>query len=317
MERNKTAITITNRKLLGKKIAARWQIYLLLVIPIIYLIVFSYVPMGGLMIAFKNYSIRKGFWGSEWVGFDNFLKLFRSSKFPLIMKNTIILSLYSFFASFPLPIIFALFLNAMRGKRYKKLIQTITYLPHFISTVVIVGLLYTLLSNRGGIYGSLYTLATNEIGPNILGEPKLFRHLYVWSDVWKNTGYNAVIYIAALSSVDVSLHESADIDGASKFQHLRYIDFPAIMPSVSILLILSVSKILGVGAEKVLLMQNSLNLEYSEVISTYVYKMGIARGANNDYSFSTAVGLFNSVVNFILLVISNKISDKISGNAIF
>lgn len=269
------------------------------------------------MIAFKNYSIRKGFWGSEWVGFDNFLKLFKSTKFPLIMKNTIILSLYSFFAGFPLPIIFALFLNAMRGKRYKKLIQTVTYMPHFISTIVIVGLLYTLLSNRGGIYGSLYTLITNEIGPNILGEPKLFRHLYVWSDVWKNTGYNAVIYIAALTSVDVSLHEAADIDGASKFQHLRYIDLPAIMPSVSILLILSVSKILGVGAEKVLLMQNSLNLEYSEVISTYVYKMGIARGANNDYSFSTAVGLFNSVVNFILLVISNKISDKISGNAIF
>ena len=312
-----TAKPTAYKKSVWKKAAARWQIYLLLILPVAMLLIFNYAPMAGVVIAFKKFSLRKGIWDSPWVGFANFEKFFTSFKFPLILKNTIILSIYGFAASFPLPIVLALCLNAMRGRRYKKVIQTVTYLPHFISTVVMVGLLFSVLSNRSGLYGALYTGMTGEIGPNILGNPKSFRHLYVWSDVWKNTGYAAVIYIAALAGVDVSLHQSAEIDGASRFQRMIYIDLPTIMPSISILLILEVGKILSVGAERVLLLQNTLNMQYSEVISTYVYKMGIASGASNDYSFSTAVGLFNSVVNFILLIVTNKISDKISGNAIF
>lgn len=312
-----TTVSNVNKKSVWKQMAARWQIYVLLVIPIALLLIFNYGPMAGVIIAFKDFSLRKGIWDSPWVGFENFEKLFTSFKFPLILKNTVILSLYSFAASFPLPIVLALCLNAMRGRRYKKVIQTVTYMPHFISTVVMVGLLYSVLSNRSGLYGTVYTAFTGEIGPNILGEPKAFRHLYVWSDVWKNTGYAAVIYIAALANVDVSLHQAAEMDGASRFQRLLYIDLPTIMPSVSILMILEIGKIMSVGAERVLLMQNTLNMQYSEVISTYVYKMGVASGASNDYSFSAAVGLFNSVVNLILLLVSNKISDKVSGNAIF
>lgn len=311
------AVPNANKKSVWMKMAARWQIYVLLVIPIVMLLIFNYGPMAGVIIAFKKFSLRKGIWDSPWVGFDNFEKFFKSFKFPLILKNTVILSLYSFAASFPLPIVLALCLNAMRGRRYKKVIQTVTYMPHFISTVVMVGLLFSVLSNRSGLYGAAYTALTGEIGPNILGEPKAFRHLYVWSDVWKNTGYAAVIYIAALAGVDVSLHQAAEMDGANRFQRLIHIDLPTIMPSISILMILEVGKIMSVGAERVLLMQNTLNMQYSEVISTYVYKMGVASGASNDYSFSTAVGLFNSVVNLILLVVTNKISDKVSGNAIF
>lgn len=311
------AVSNANKKSVWAKMAARWQIYVLLVIPIAMLLIFNYGPMAGVIIAFKKFSLRKGIWDSPWVGFDNFEKFFKSFKFPLILKNTVIISLYSFAASFPLPIILALCLNAMRGRRYKKVIQTVTYMPHFISTVVMVGLLFSVLSNRSGLYGAAYTALTGEVGPNILGEPKAFRHLYVWSDVWKNTGYAAVIYIAALSGVDVSLHQAAEMDGANRFQRLIHIDLPTIMPSISILMILEVGKIMSVGAERVLLMQNKLNMQYSEVISTYVYKMGVASGASNDYSFSTAVGLFNSVVNLILLIVTNKISDKVSGNAIF
>ena len=226
------------------------------------------------------------------------------------MKNTLMISLYSLAVSFPIPIIFALLLNAMLGKRYKKAIQTITYVPYFISTVVMVGLIFQVLNNRSGIYGSLYTMFTNRTAPNILADGKLFKHIYVWSGVWQSTGYSAIIYIAALAGVDQSLHEAAEIDGASRFQRLLYI------PTASIMLILAVGNIMNVGFEKVLLMQNNLNLNYSEIISTYVYKVGLASGIN-DFSLSTAISMFNSVINFILLMIANWGSKKLSGNGIF
>ncbi|HJC22883.1 MAG TPA: ABC transporter permease subunit [Candidatus Eisenbergiella merdavium] len=299
-----------------RKIIARWQIYLLLLLPLIYIIIFAYIPMGGLVLAFKKYNVAQGIWGSPWVGFDNFEKFFGSYKFPLIMRNTLTISLYSLAVSFPIPIIFALLLNTMGGKRYKKMIQTITYLPHFISTVVLVGLVFQLLNNRSGIYGSLYTLFTGSTAPNILSEGPLFKHIYVWSGVWQSTGYNAIIYIAALSGVDQSLHEAAEIDGASRFQRLLHIDIPSILPTASIMLILAVGGIMNVGFEKVLLMQNDLNLNYSEVVSTYVYKIGLASGIT-DFSLSTAIGMFNSVVNFVLLIIANWGSKKLSGNGIF
>lgn len=299
-----------------KKVSARWQLYVCLLIPLIYIIVFAYVPMTGLVIAFKEYDFSKGILGSKWVGFQNFSDFFHSYKFKLVLKNTLTVSLYSLLASFPIPILFALLLNAFPRKRYAKTIQIVTYVPHFISTVIMVGLITQLLNNRTGIYGSLYTLFTGEMASNILASGPAFKHIYVWSGIWQNTGYNAIIYIAALAGVDQSLHEAAMIDGASRLQRIRYIDFPCILPTATIMLILAAGNIMNVGYEKVLLMQNDLNINYSEIISTYVYKVGLASGITN-FSLSAAISMFNSVVNFTLLIIVNRISKKISGSGIF
>ena len=313
MKKQKAA---TPRNTLFRRVCARWQIYLLLLLPFAYLIIFHYVPMGGLVLAFKDYSFRKGIWGSEWVGFENFETFFKSYKFKTILTNTLSLSVYSLLVSFPLPVIFALLLNAMRGKRYKKAIQTVTYIPHFISTVVMVGLVFQVLDNRTGLYGSLYTLFTGETAPSILAQGKAFRHVYVWSGIWQNMGYSAVIYMAALAGVDQTLHEAAEIDGANRFQRLIHIDWPSILPTTSIMLILAIGKIMSVGHEKAFLMQNSLNLNFSEIISTYVYKVGLASDIQ-DFSMSVTVGLFNSVINLILLLSANKFSKKLSGSGIF
>jgi putative aldouronate transport system permease protein len=311
------ALSKTKKKPRGKKILERWQLYLLLLLPLTYLIIFAYLPMTGLVIAFKKYNSGLGVWGSPWVGLDNFRKFFKSFKFGIVMKNTLTLSLYSLAVGFPIPIIFALLLNALPFKRYKKTIQTVTYVPHFISTVVMVGLIFQLLDSRNGLYAVLYSLFTKGgSAPNILADGTLFKHIYVWSGIWQSTGYNAIIYIAALSSVDQSLHEAAMIDGASRFQRLRHIDFPAILPTASIMLILAVGNIMNVGYEKVLLMQNDLNVNYSEIISTYVYKVGLASGIT-DFSLSTAIGMFNSVINFILLLLANWTSKRLSGSGIF
>ncbi len=299
-----------------KKIKLRWQLYLLLLLPLAYLIVFAYFPMGGLVIAFKKYNIAQGIFGSPWVGLDNFIKFFSSYKFANIIQNTLVISLYSLLVSFPIPIVFALLLNAMLNEKYKKVIQTVTYIPYFISTVVMVGLIMQILNNRSGIYGSFYTLLTGRVAANILTNGKLFKHIYVWSGVWQTTGYSAIIYIAALSGVDMTLHEAATIDGASRLQRLLYVDIPAILPTASIMLILAVGNIMNLGFEKVLLMQNNLNLNYSEIISTYVYKVGLASGLN-DFSLSTAISMFNSVVNFLLLSLANWGSKKLNGSGIF
>ena len=304
------------RELLIKRIKDRWQIYLLLLLPLSYIIIFAYIPMTGLVIAFKDYDLSLGIFGSEWVGFENFIDFFESYKFESILKNTLTLSLYSLFAGFPIPIIFALLLNALPFEGYKKKIQTITYIPHFISTVIMVGLIFQLLNNRNGLYGNLYTLFTGAIGPDILAEGESFKHIYVWSGIWQGTGYSAIIYIAALSNVDQSQHEAALIDGASRVQRILYIDVPCILPTASIMLILSVGSIMNIGFEKVLLMQNSLNLSYSEIISTHVYKVGLASGVN-DFSQSTAISMFNSIINFILLIIANWGGKKLSGSGIF
>ena len=301
---------------LTKKILNRWQLYLLLLVPLAYTIIFRYVPMFGNIIAFKDYRPADGLWGSEWVGFDNFERFFESYKFKVVLKNTLTISLYSLLITFPIPILFALLINAFPGKRYKKIIQTVTYIPHFFSTVVMVGLLLQILNNRTGLYGSLYTMFTGETAPNILTQGPLFKHIYVWSAVWQSTGYNAIIYIAALSGVDNTLHEAARIDGASRLQCIRYIDLPSILPTASIMLILAVGGIMSVGYEKVLLLQNDLTLNFSEVISTYEYKVGLASGIT-DFSLSATISLFNSAINFILLTIANWGSKKLSGNSIF
>jgi ABC-type polysaccharide transport system permease subunit len=305
----------SNKKLM-KQILDRWQLYLLLLLPLIWLIVFAYVPMSGLVLAFKKYNAGLGVWGSPWVGMDNFLKFFRSFKFAIVMKNTLTISLYSLFITFPIPIIFALLLNSMLGHKYKKVIQTVTYVPYFISTVVMVGLIFQLLDARNGLYGTLSTILTGTTPSNILSNGSIFKHIYVWSGVWQSTGYSAIIYIAALSGADQSIHEAAMIDGASRFQRVRYIDVSVILPTASIMLVLAVGNIMNVGYEKVLLMQNDLNINYSEIVSTYVYKVGLASGIT-DFSLSTAIGMFNSVINFSLLFIANWGSKKLNGNGIF
>ena len=293
-----------------------WQVYALLLLPVIYLIVFCYIPMGGLVLAFKKYDLSKGILGSPWVGFDNFLKFFQSYKFTIVLKNTLTLAVYSLLVGFPIPILFALLLNAFPARRYGKIVQSVTYIPHFISTVVIVGIIFQLLSSRAGIYGSLYTFFTGQSAPDILSKGKYFKHIFVWSGIWQSTGYNAIIYIASLSSVDQSLHEAACIDGASRFQRMIYIDWPCIRGTAVIMLILAAGGIMNVSFEKALLMQNDLNIACSEVISTYVYKVGLQSGIG-DSSLSTAIGMFNSVINFILLVIVNGISKRLTNDSIF
>ena len=301
---------------LGRRILARWQLYLLLIVPVAWLVTFAYVPMSGLVLAFKTYRANLGIWGSPWVGMKNFNAFFSSYKFGMVLKNTLTISLYSLFVTFPIPILFALLLNVMPGRRYKKAIQTVTYIPYFFSTVVMVGLLYQLIDPRSGLYGTMAKLITGKTPASLLANGENFKHLYVWSHVWQSTGYNAIIYIAALSSADQSLHEAAMIDGASRLQRVVHIDVPCILPTVSIMLVLAVGNIMNVGYEKVLLMQNDLNMNYSEIISTYSYKVGLASGVPN-FAQSTAIGLFNSVINFILLVIANFTSKRLNGSGIF
>ena len=298
------------------KIRQRWQIYLLLALPLLYLLIFAYGPMGGLIIAFKRYNFGLGIFGSPWIGFENFRRFFESYRFVQVLRNTLTLSFYSLLINFPIPIFFALFLNAMPNKFYQKLIQTITYIPHFFSTVVMVGLIFQLLSNRNGLYGSLGLFFTKAMPPDILAVGQYFKHIYVWSAVWQQTGYSSIIYFAALSNVDLSLHEAALVDGATRFQRLLHVDLPCILPTASIMLILAVGGIMNVAFEKTLLMQNSLNINYSEVISTYVYKVGLASGVN-DFSLSAAIGLFNSGINFLLLMFANWGTRKLSGSGMF
>jgi len=295
---------------------AIWQnrgLYALMLPSIILLLLFAYKPMYGIIIAFKDYKPIEGILGSEWVGFEYFIKFFKSYQFKSSITNTLSISLYSLIASFPLPIIMALLLNHMRNKALKKVFQTVTYLPHFISTVVMVGLLLIFLSPGSGLIGAIYNIFGAE-APNLMGNSSAFNDVYVWSDVWQHTGWDSIVYLAALSAIDPSLYEAATVDGATRWQKLKYIDFPMILPTAVILMIMRVGGIMNVGFEKVYLMQNSLNSSSSEVISTLVYKMGLL---NNQYSYSAAVGLFNTIINVILLITVNQISKKLSDNSLW
>lgn len=299
-----------------KDYLSRWQLYVFLLLPIIYLILFDYIPMAGAQIAFRKFDFRYGIWNSPWVGWKNFLRFFNSFQFWDILYNTLFLSIYGLIVSFPLPIILALLLNSFPGLRFKKLVQTVSYIPHFISTVVIVGMLLQIFNPRTGAIGNIYSLATGEMMTDLFAKPTAFPHLYVWSGIWQGIGWSSIIYIAALSGVDMELHEAAQIDGASRFQRVIHIDFPLLLPTATIMLILSAGRIMSVGFEKVFLMQNSLNISRSEVISTYVYKVGMVIGTG-DYSFATAIGLFNSVVNLCLLVLVNTVSKKLSETSLW
>ena len=286
-----------------------WQLHLFMLLPVIYLAVFAYYPMFGVQIAFKNFQAGLGIFGSPWVGLRHFRTFFDSYQFVRVIKNTLILSVYGIAAGFPLPIVFALILNIVRNQRYKKFVQTVTYIPHFISIVVIVGILNRVFSPINGAYGTIYRLIMDAYPPAILGRAETFRHLYVWSGIWQSLGWSTIIYIAALSTVNTELYEAAQIDGASRFRCIIHVDIPAILPTAAMLLILNFGGILSVGYEKVLLMQTNLNLETAEVISTYVYKVGLAGG---NFSYAAAIGLFNSVINCAMLLLVNKTASKLS-----
>lgn len=275
--------------------------------------IFSYIPMYGVQLAFRKFNAKAGIMGSEWVGFKYFQRFIDSPYFQTTITNTLVLSLYGLLATFPIPIILALMLNAFRHKKYRKVIQTITYAPNFISTVVMCGMIILFLSPSVGIVNNfLKTLNVDAV--NFMGKKEYWRHIYVWTGVWQAMGWNSVIYFAALSGISPELHEAARCDGATKFKSILHIDLPLILPTATILLIMSCGSILSVGFEKAYLLQNDLNVSVSEIISTYTYKVGLIE---NNMSYSTAIGLFNSVVNLIILISINKVADKLSGNSLW
>lgn len=290
------------------KIRKVWQLYVLIALPVIYILIFKYLPMYGAQIAFKNFIVTKGVWGSEWVGFKHFERFFHSYEFWRLLGNTIVLSVYNLVAGFPFPIMLALSLNYVRNKFFKQSVQMITYAPHFISVVVMVGIILEMLDPRNGIVNTAIRLLGFET-VSFMGKPEYFKSIYVWSGIWQNVGFSCIIYLAALTGIDPSLHEAAVVDGANKVQRMLHIDLPGIMPIAIIMLIMNTGQMLDIGFEKVLLMQNPLNIRTSEIIDTYVYKVGLASQAMN-YSYSSAIGLFKSVVNLILLVAVNKIAQK-------
>lgn len=293
--------------------STNWQLYLLLALIMFYFIIFKYLPIYGLSMAFMNFSPRLGFHGSEWVGLEQFEKLFTSRQFWPSLRNTLTLSLYSLAAGMPFPIIFALVLNSFQNERFKKVAQTVTYAPHFISTVVIVGMLKLFLSPSSGVVNHLFVALGGEPF-NFFGSAAAFPHLYVWSDIWQNTGWNAVIYIAALSGIDPSLHEAAMVDGAGRLRRIFHIDIPGILPTFTILFIMRFGSIVNLGFEKVFLMQTSLNEATSETIATYAYKVGLQKA---QYSYSAAVDMFNSCVTFVLLMLVNFGSRKLTTTSLW
>lgn len=290
-----------------------WDLYLLILPVVLYFIIFKYWPMYGVQIAFKNYIATKGIWGSPWAGMRHFNRFFKSYHFQSLIKNTLGISLYQLIIGFPIPILLALMMNEVRNVKFKKLVQTVTYAPHFLSTVVLVGMMMSILSPRNGVVNQVIQMFGMK-PIYFMAEPEWFKSVYVWSGVWQNAGWNSVIYMAALAGIDPGLYEAAIVDGANKRQRIWHINVPGILPTAITLLILNTGKIMALGFEKVFLMQNGLNLISSEVISTYVYKSGLV-GA--DYSFSTAVGLFNSIINFILLISVNKISRKVTETSLW
>lgn len=296
-----------------KMVKKNWQLYLIILPSLVYLLIFKYIPMVGVQIAFKNFMVTKGIWGSDWIGFKHFVDFFHLPIFWRVIKNTALLSLYSLLVGFPAPIILALALNELRNGVFKRTVQLVTFAPYFISTVIMVSIIMLFLSPQ---LGFVHLLADKFGFPaeNIMSKPAYFKTVYVLSDVWQFTGYASVIYIAALAGVDPHLYEAAKVDGASRFQRMINIDLPSIMPTAVILLILNAGQIMNVGFEKVYLMQNAINVGASEVISTYVYKMGLV-GAN--FSFSAAVGLFNSVVNLLLLIGVNYVARKNSETSLW
>lgn len=290
-----------------------WQLYLLILIPLAYFVVFKYIPMANTVIAFKDYNVVDGVWGSDWVGVRHFERFFSNPIFWPVLGNTFLLSAYVVLASFPVPIILALALNEVRLRFFRNTVQMVTYAPYFISTVVVVSMTILFLSPRVGLAGDV----TNFFGLgtiDFLSDPDYFRHIYVLSDIWQTMGYSAVIYLAALAGIDPTLYEAAKVDGASRWQKIRHVDIPGILPTAMIILVLGVGNVMAIGFEKAFLFQNSLNISQSEIIPTYTYKVGLL---NADFSQAAAIGLFNGAINLVLLLAVNAGVKRLTGNGLW
>ncbi len=309
----RTKLTPEEKVIRNKRIKyylkTEWQLYALLALPVIYMLVFHYYPMYGAQIAFRDYSPKLGIWGSEWVGFKHFTRFFDNYLFWDLIKNTLGISIYALIVGLPFPIILAVMLKYCKHAKFSKFVQTVTYAPHFISVVVMVSIAIKVLEPRNGMLSNLLGVFGIDYSLNLFAMPEAFSSIFVWSGIWQNMGFSAIIYVAILAGVDPSLHEAAMVDGATMLQRIKYIDFPALKPQIIISLILSLGGILNVGFEKALLMQNDLNLASSEIISTYVYKMGIA-ASFPDVSYTTAVGLFQSGIALVLIVSVNNLARK-------
>lgn len=316
LETAKVSRHLTDRKQRIKiclhRMRINWVLYLFLAPCVTYIFIFDYLPMYGIQIAFRDFKASLGIWGSNWVGFKHFIRFFESYQFGALMYNTVALSLYQLAASFPMPIILALIINYTTMRRFKRFAQTVTYAPHLISTVVMVGMLVAFSSINGLFNQLLSQLGLEKI--LFLGRADLFRSMYVWSGIWQSTGYGCILYLAALTSVNPELHEAAIVDGASKLQRIWHIDLMSLLPTAIILFIMNMGSILNVGFEKVYLMQNDLNLNVSETIATYVYKIGITK---SQFSYSTAIGLFNNIINFILLITVNRAARIVTGTSLW
>lgn len=290
-----------------------WMLYVFLLPAVLDVFIFRYIPLYGLQIAFKDYKVRHGIWGSEWVGLLHFQRFIETVNFWQILRNTVLISVASLVCGFPAPILLAFMIHEIRSNRYRKFVQMITYMPHFISMVAIVGLINLFTDRSTGLI-NLLRMKMGYEGVSFMTRPSAFIPIYVISGIWQETGWGTIIYLAALAGIDVDMLDAAEVDGVTRLQRIRYLYFPTILPTIIILLILNVGSILNVGFEKIFLMQNDLNLEASEVISTYVYEWGLLNGR---YSYTTAIGLFNSVVNGILLVAVNQISRRVTQTSLW
>ncbi len=309
MSKSNSAIAVTGKKRAGHHVKDYWQLYLMLLIPVVLTIIYKYIPMYGIQIAFRDYKATRGMFGSEFVGLKWFERFFRAPNCVRMIRNTILLSLFSLLWSFPIPIILALMINQLRFQKFKRTVQTVLYAPHFISTMVVCGMLRVFLSPSGGL---INLIAGTQI--DFLSEASAFRTIYIASGIWQDAGWGIIVYMATLANIDISHYEAAKIDGASMFQRIRFIDFPELIPQIVLMLIMSAGNLMNVGFEKVFLLQTDLNKATSDVISVYVYQQGIE---NAKYSYSTAVGLFNTVVNIILLLIVNRLAKKLSEDVSF
>ncbi len=311
------AIAPKKRKSLGWYLAHDWQLWVMLIPAVVYIFVFCYMPMYGAQLAFRDYDFTKGIYGGNWAGFNYFKQYFSSAMFGTTLKNTFVISFCSIVFGFPAPIVLAIIFNQIRNQRAKRTMQTIVYIPYFISTVVLVSMLNVLFAKSGGVLSDfLKSLGLVPEKANLLGQKQYFVWMYVGSGIWQGMGWNSIIYIAALSSVDVQLYDAAKIDGANVWQRVVHIEFPTLVPTIMILLIMNMGSILNVGFDKVFLMQNTLNKQASEVISTYVYHLMAPTTGAPQFSLATAVGLFTNVVNFAFLMITNWISKKVTGSGL-
>lgn len=305
------------RKSLGWYLSHDWQLWVMLIPAIVYIFIFCYMPMYGAQLAFRDYDFSKGIYGGAWAGLKYFKQYFTSAMFSTTLTNTFVISLSSIVFGFPAPIILALVFNQLRHAGIKRVLQTVVYIPYFISTVVLVSMLNVLFAKQGGVLSDfLKLLHLVPQDANLLGQKQYFVGMYVGSGLWQSMGWNSIIYIAALSSVDVQLYDAAKIDGANAWQRIIHIEFPALVPTIMILLILNMGGILNVGFDKVYLMQNTLNKKASEVISTYVYNLMAPTTGSPQFSLATAVGLFTNVVNFAFLIITNWVSKKVTGSGL-